>query len=113
AESSAPQRHGRSDLAVFLAAGALLADLGLLRVQGHDRGLARHTGSRLVLCRTAILALELSRTVAGGRGRRSVFHGGADRAPARLAPQTYLGPGGPRSRSRGAQPAWPQRRQSD
>ena len=54
------RRDGRAAIAVLLADRAVLADLGLRRLPGHDAGLARDPGLRRLLRDPAIPDLELS-----------------------------------------------------
>src|SRR5262249_1644174 len=84
-EFVAAERHGRPDSAVFLAAGAVLADLGVLRIPGNGRDLAGDAGRRIVFCHSAIPDLELPRALACGRDRFGLLDGGADRTAVRLA----------------------------
>ena len=83
-------RHDRPPAAVLLAAGAVLADLGLCRSQGDDGNLAGHSGHRPVVCHSAVPGVELHRPGAGGHHCRDRVDGLPDPVPARLAAEEDL-----------------------
>ena len=83
-------RNDRPPTALLLPDGAVLADLGLRRAQGHDGNLARHPGDRPVLRHSAVPGVQLHRPRTGGHHRRHRLHGGAGAVPARLAAQENL-----------------------
>src|SRR5439155_10809642 len=65
----------RTATAVLLADSSLLADLGLCRLARHAPGLAGNSGDRRLLCRPAILDLELHQSMDRRYRRVADLHG--------------------------------------
>ena len=95
-------------LPFFLAAGAVLADLGVRGAQGDAGDLARDPGHRAVVRDSAVSGVELHRPRAGRHHRGDRLDGLSGAVPARLATEENLdlavdqGPRQQRSRSQAA-----------
>ena len=87
-----PGRDGRPHSDTVLCPGALLADLRLCWLVSNVGNLAGHSGRRCFLRDSAVLHVQLPRSVAGQHWRIDHFHGMPDRLPVRLASQEESGP---------------------
>ncbi len=82
--------HGRTAAAVLFGARAVLADLGVLRLEGSQGNLASHPGHRRDLRHPAVPDFQLPWPDAGGRGRGADIHGLPDLVPEGLEAQGDL-----------------------
>ena len=84
------RRHGRPAIAVLLADRAVLADLGLRRLEGHDGHLAGDPGHRRLVRDPAIPDLELHQSVDRRHRRLADLDGLPDPVPEGLAAEGDL-----------------------
>src|SRR5262249_22444792 len=92
-ESARFEQHGRPDLAFLLAAGAVLAVVGVLRIRGDDGSVAGNADRRFVFRDSAICRFESAWAMDGGRGGVRVFHGGAEDFSFEVESEADLGTG--------------------